>query len=264
MGADDFEPAPLERGRPARDCERPVSGLPPPPSSGRRYERRPSESLRSRGVDPSTIDLDALLDPEEVARIARRFIGAFTVRTHLDRYDLAIMLVAGLTAALVDWLVVNGAPTSLEQLREFRPDKEGLTSLLQGLTHVDSDNWLGDLSHASFDQQRSADGSTLPGFTPQTHRDLSLGHDPLLALIVGVRDVMNGSMTTQGGLGAFRTLAGSQLPVSDPYLAVMIVVAHLLSDAFTPMGLPAPGWTLVDTLQFGSFDTDGITAAAEA
>lgn len=221
------------------------------------------ESLRSRGVDPSSIDVDSLLDPEEVERIARRFVGSFTVRTHLDRYDLAIMLIAGLTAALVDWLVVNGAPTSLEQLRTFRPDKDGLTSFFRDHS-VDSDNWLGDLSHAAFDQQRGANGSALPGFTPTTHRDLSLGHDPLLALIVGVRDVMNGSMTTQGTPGAFRTLAGSQLPMSNPYLAVMIVVAHLISDAFTPMGLPAPGWTLVDTLQFGSFDTDGVTAAAES
>jgi hypothetical protein len=246
----------------AETLQRPAAGASASPQWDA-LRRQAEDALRARGVDPGLVDIDDLLDPDEVRRIARRFIGGFTVRAHLDRHDLAIMLIAGLAAALVDWLVVNGAPTSLEQLRKFRPDKDGLTSFFRDHA-VDSNNWLGDRAHASFDQQRSAGGSTLPGFTPTTHRDLSLGHDPLLALIVGVRDVMNGSMTTPGTLSDFRTLAGSQLPVSNPYLAVMIVVAHLLSDAFTPMGLPAPGWTLVNSLQFGSFDTDGVTAAAES
>ena len=91
------------------DLQRPAAGFAATPE-WEALRAQAEQSLRSRGVDPSTVDLDALLDPEEVARIARRFIGAFTVRTHLDRYDLAIMLIAGLAAALVDWLVVNGAP----------------------------------------------------------------------------------------------------------------------------------------------------------
>ena len=252
------EPAPLALvGLP--ELQRPATGFTATPE-WEALRAQAEQSLRSRGVDPSTIDLDALLDPEEVARIARRFIGAFTVRTHLDRYDLAIMLVAGLTAALVDWLVVNGSPTGIDQLREFRPDRDGLTAFFRKHS-VDSDNWLGDLSHASFDQQRSATGATLDGFRPQTHRDLSLGHDPLLALTVGVRDVMNGQMTIPGVFSAFREVAGSQAPVSSPYVAVAIVVAHLLSDAFTPMGIPAPGWTLVNSAQFGELGADDLSVA---
>lgn len=222
--------------------------------------RQAEASLRSRGIDPNDVDLDALLDPDEVARIARRFIGAFAVQAHLDRYDLAIMLVAGLTAALVDWLVVNGAPTNVEQLRDFRPDKHGLTSFFRHHS-VDSDNWLSHLSPAPFDQQRSASGATLPGFTPNTHRDLSLGHDPLLALVFGVRDVMNGTMTTTNQFGGFVSLAGSHAAVANPLEAVAIVVAHLLSDAFTPMGIPAPGWTLLDSLPFGSIGADHASVA---
>jgi hypothetical protein len=252
------EPAPLTLvGLP--ELQRPTTGFTATPE-WEALRAQAEQSLRSRGVDPSTIDLDALLDPEEVARIARRFIGAFTVRTHLDRYDLAIMLIAGLTAALVDRLVVNGAPTSVEQLRDFRPDRDGLTAFFREHS-VDSDNWLGDLSHASFDQQRSASGATLDGFRPQTHRDLSLGHDPLLTLTVGVRDVMNGQMTIPGTFSAFRQVAGSQAAVSNPFVAIMIVVAHLLSDAFTPMGIPAPGWTLVNSAQFGELGTDDLSVA---
>lgn len=219
-------------------------------------------SLRSRGIDPSSVDLDALLDPEEVERIARRFSGGFTVRTHLDRYDLAIMLIAGLTAALVDWLVVNGAPTSLQQLRHFRPNNDGLTGFFRDHS-LKSENWLSKYSPASFDQQRSATGAMLTGFRPQTHRDLSLGHDPLLALVVGVRDVLNGEMTVPGTFSAFRRVAGSQAPVDNPAVAVVIVVAHLLSDAFTPMGIPAPGWTLLNAAQFDPPGADDEAVAAK-
>ena len=66
---------------------------------------------------------------------------------------------------------------------------------------------------------------------------------------------MNGQMTIPGVFSAFREVAGSQAPVSNPFVAIMIVVAHLLSDAFTPMGIPAPGWTLVNSAQFGELGT---------
>ena len=93
------EPAPLSLvGLP--ELQRPATGFAATPE-WEALRAQAEQPLRSRGVDPSTIDLDSLLDPEEVARIARRFIGAFTVRTRLDRYDLAIMLIAGLTAGAV-------------------------------------------------------------------------------------------------------------------------------------------------------------------
>lgn len=72
---------------------------------------------------------------------------------------------------------------------------------------------------------------------------------------------MNGQMTIPGVFSAFREVAGSQAPVSSPYVAVAIVVAHLLSDAFTPMGIPAPGWTLVNSAQFGELGADDLSVA---
>ena len=236
---EEAEPAPLSLvGLP--ELQRPATGFTATPE-WEALRAQAEQSLRSRGVDPSTVDLDALLDPEEVARIARRFIGAFTVRTHLDRYDLAIMLVAGLTAALVDWLVVNGAPTSVEQLRDFRPDQDGLTAFFRDHS-VDSDNWLGDLSHASFDQQRSANGATLDGFRPQTPSRPQPGPRPAAGADRrsprrherADDDPRHVQRLPTGG-----RVAGSRSPT--PSSAIMIVVAHLLSDAFTPMGIPAPG-----------------------
>ena len=82
----------------AETLQRPAAGASVSPEWDA-VRRQAEDALRTRGVDPSLVDVDDLLDPEEIRRIARRFVGGFTVRAHLDRYDVAMILVAGLTAA---------------------------------------------------------------------------------------------------------------------------------------------------------------------
>ena len=231
------------------ELQRPATGFAATPE-WEALRAQAEQSLRSRGVDPSSIDLDALLDPEEVSRIARRFSGAFTVRTYLDRYDLAIMLVAGLTGALVECLVSNGAPTSIDDLRNFKPGNKGLTSFIQAHS-LDSKNELGRLAKAPYDQQWAEDGRFLPGVNPNNHRGISLGHDAMFMLTFGVHDLLTGDMSVLAP-GGLSTLPGSSPPVADLTTAVQRVVAHLLSDAYTTRGVQAPGWTLLNVLPYAS------------
>ena len=231
------------------ELQRPAPGVTATPE-WEALRAQAEQSLRSRGVDPSTVDLDSLLDPEEVERIARRFLGSFTVRTHLDRYDLAIMLIAGLTGALVEYLVVNGAPRSVDDLRNFKPRNEGLTSFIQ--THsLSSKNELSRLAKVPFDQQWAKDGTFLPGVNPNNHRGISLGHDAMSMLTFGVHDLLTGDMSVLAP-GGLSTLPGSSPPVADLTTAVQRVVAHLLSDAYTTRGVQAPGWTLLNVLPYAS------------
>ena len=247
LGAE-AEPAPLSLvGLP--ELQRPATGFAATPE-WEALRAQAEQSLRSRGVDPSTIDLDSILDPEEVARIARRFIGAFTVRTHLDRYDLAIMLIAGLTGALVEYLVVNGAPTSIDDLTKFQPRNKGLTKFIQA-NSLDSKNKLSRLAKVPFDQQWAKDGHFLPGVNPDNHRGISLGHDAMFMLTFGVHDLLTGDMSVLAP-GGLSTLPGSSAPVPDLTTAVQRVVAHLLSDAYTTRGVQAPGWTLLNVLPYAS------------
>jgi len=226
--------------------------------------RQAEDALRARGVDPGLVDIDDLLDPEEMRRIARRFSGGFTVRAHLDRYDLAIMLIAGLAAALVDY-VMMGSPTSLSELRTFKPKVDSPLTAFFHKHSVDSDNALSHMAPTSFDSQRyAASGNTIPGFRPQTHRDLTLGHDSLLGLVFGIKDIMSGDLTTFGKYGQIVVTVGFQAPAGSLLGAVVTEVAHLLSDAFTSMGLPAPGWTMLNSLQFEPAGAGGATIAARA
>ena len=255
-GSETARPRPLW----SAPLRRPTPDLPAAPE-WRELREHAAAALSARGIDPDSVGLDALLDPDEVRRLERRFRGGFTVQAHLDRYDLLIMLVAGLTAALVDYLVM-GAPLSLSDLRGFTPKDSPLTALFQGHS-IPSDNALGSVSHTSFDAQRFAgSGNQIPGFRPPTHRDLTIEHDPLLGLVFGVRDIMTGELTTFGEYGQLVVTAGSQAPVGNPLEAVLLEIAHLLSDAFTPMGIPAPGWTALNAWR--GFGEGGRATADQA
>lgn len=82
---------------------------------------------------------------------------------------------------------------------------------------------------------------------PRNHRLKSLGHDPLTGFFFGVRDLMRGTGTYLDN--------GNLIQISTDYdpvgliEAVLTQVSHLLSDAATPSGLPAPLFTL---LQLGA------------
>lgn len=74
-----------------------------------------AERLTAWGLDPGTVDLDALLDPTEAAAIHRAFSGGISIQTRLDAVDVAFVVVAGIAAAVVDFLVVRIPSTRAEK-----------------------------------------------------------------------------------------------------------------------------------------------------
>jgi hypothetical protein len=100
----------------------------------------------------------------------------------------------------------------------------------------------------------------VPGLGPRSHRFQSPGHDPILAWVFGVGDVLRGTFTAIGTDGS---LVVQSSPGIDPLLAgqglfvalleaLTRVGGHLLSDVATPAGLPAPLMPLAGFLRFGS------------
>jgi hypothetical protein len=178
------------------------------------------------------VDLDALLTGEEIRSIDRRFTDGFTVRSRLDGYDVLAAVAAGVTAALLDYLLVAV------------PTESGVTNRLKSLS-TDSDNWLAGVAKVPFDQVANVD---LSGFSPQSHRVQTFGHDPLLGWVYGTMDILRGSLTGVSRSGVVKTLdmgapAAGTLPV-----ALAIQAMHLVSDIVTPAGLQLPGWSALLTI----------------
>jgi hypothetical protein len=96
---------------------------------------------------------------------------------------------------------------------------------------------------------------------PWSHRLHSLGHDPLVGLVVGTIDIMRGGLTAISREGTVVILDGTGVGQYDPFIAFAWQIMHLFSDAFTKMGLPAPGWSLLQLFQVGSFGEKERTVA---
>ncbi len=225
-----------------------------------------TEQLVRRAVDPELVSLDELLDPDELARIEKRFSGGFELRCDLDRADVAAAITAGLVAALVDLLIVRIPQDTLAGSRglhdAFCEEGSALTKWMRG-NSIPHDNAMSRWCSASFDRVNLRDtGSTLSGSGGMTHRYHTLGHDPLLGLVFGTIDIMRGGLTGIDNAGHLVAIADTGS--AHPFLALPREIMHLLSDAPTRMGLPAPGWTLTGLAQFGAVGPQRLTVAEVA
>ena len=148
-----------------------------------------------------------------------------------DGWDYLITGLAGVVGALIDFFVVR------------IPSTRTLTSGLQKLITVDSNNVLAKWFKVPFDQVYQA------GLNPIDHRLHSLGHDPFLGLIFGTLDIIRGGTTGIAADGSLILTSGTSF-TSHPLLAPVIWLGHLLSDVATKMSLPVPGWGLTQLMQF--------------
>lgn len=211
-------------------------------------------NLREQGIDTQQIDLDGLLDPEEVKRLNRRHEGGFRIEADLDPYDIIVAVAAGLTAAVVDALVVR-IPADTKWYGDGKTlDGSPLTKALRELS-IDSDNWLGAWAEVAYDRVSGPQQQALR-MGPRTHRVQTFGHDPLLGLVFGTLDIMRGQMTAVapgGGVKIFDTAD----PVTNIFIAFATQIAHLLSDVPTNSGLPLPGWVALANIKSGKFGPNG-------
>ncbi len=214
--------------------------------------------LAVRGVDPNTISLDTLLDAEEVTSIERRFRGEFTLSARLDGYDVAAAAVAGLVAGLVDFFIAK-IPKDITYLGEYTQSGSPVTKWLHSLS-IPSDNWLAHHFKTSYDTVKPV-MSEIPGFSPKTHRLQTPGHDPLVGLVIGTIDIMRGGLTAVSKSGEVIILNNTGAAHYNPFTAMVWQIMHLISDGFTKMGLPLPGWSLLQLLQVGNFGEKERTVA---
>ncbi len=177
-------------------------------------------------------DLDALLTTGEIADIERRFDDGFTARSRIDRYDVLAAVAAGVTAALLDYIIVAV------------PKRSSLTGALRSLA-VDSDNWLSGVAKVPFDRVAGVD---LSGFAPQSHRVQTFGHDPLLGWVYGTMDILRGSLTGVSRSGVVKVLDVGGAPTGNLAVALGLQAMHLVSDVITPAGLQLPGWSALLTV----------------
>lgn len=95
--------------------------------------------------------------------------------------------------------------------------------------------------------------SDIIGLMPKSHRLHSLAHDPSMAgLIWGIKNIVSGTFTCIDKNGCLVVEKVAETDFLKLFTAPILWFGHLLSDVFTRMGLPIPGWSYLQLLQIGS------------
>lgn len=210
--------------------------------------------------DVNFTDIFTEKEIEENFEVINKLNKEFNDIHKLDNIDWAICIVMGLLAAAIDIILVgipekgidgSKAGTMSNWIRskfdEAIPEKE--------ITRLER------ISKVPYDASMNVDNKGNPitdtyvdGLTPYFHRLVSLGHDPFLGLVIGVLDVLSGSMTTIDRKGK---IVRQVMPIYEDRVeesisrAIVKVINHFKSDINTSMGLPAPLMGVFNLFQFG-------------
>ena len=203
--------------------------------------------------------LESIFTEDELQRNSQeiRMLNAeYNQIHHLDKYDVTISAAAGMLGAAVDILLVGipqktseglkGAPLS-NYVRDWF-DKKFPEEEMKKLANSK-------VSKVPYDAQDNRNTTIhVEGLSAYYHRLLSLGHNPLLGLIFGVADILNGKMTTidkEGKIVSQIMENYADRKETDVFVAIAKQIIHFKSDIITSMGLPDPMMGLFNLLQFG-------------
>lgn len=225
-----------------------------------------AEAERSVG---SECDIENLFTEEELRAnhlAIKKLNDDFNALHRLDRYDIGIAALAGILGSVVDILMV-GIPQKGYDGLEAGPLADHVRAWFDQKFPEEEMQKLANSkeSKVPFDAQDNRNTREyVVGLSAYYHRLLSLGHDPLLGFVVGVLDIMNGSMTTidkEGKLVSQIMENYGNRRETELFAAIAKQIAHLKSDLTTSMGLPAPLMGLFNLLQFGSIGEEEQTIA---
>lgn len=214
---------------------------------------------------PGEVSVSDLLSDSEIAKsneFINRIRAKYDLEHKLDALDWGIAGIAGAISALVDIFLVK-MPSTAGKLGGAGTKGGWLSDTIKNkLKNMYSPEQIRELEKkfgVPYDPSTSKNlAKKVEGLGPRSHRFQSLGHDPILGFIFGIRDIMQGKFTAIDKFGKVivQDIAGAEKGVSF-FQALVTQIGHLKSDIGTPAGLPAPFMPLFQLLQFG--DIDGRT-----
>jgi hypothetical protein len=237
---------------------------------------RPWDELvaEAKALEPGEMSISDVLSADDAESLRARLDGwgaEFVALHKLETYDYVVAGVAGLLAGLADVFLVQvpshpgflGGPAS-EGGWLHNVVKDGFGKLLP----PDKIAALEKAYKVSYDAcTNSKLSKTVAGLGPRSHRLTSLGHDPILGWIFGVRDILTGQFTAIGKDGRIvvQSVAGFEPAELGLHIFKELIAAfrsvggHMVSDIATSAGLPPPLFSLLQFLQVG--DIKGRTVA---
>lgn len=231
----------------------------------------------AQDVIKGPVSFESLLTPQEIELVCAKHdaigseLGWFS---SLDRYDVSIAVASGLLAGLLDVFLV-GVPAHPGFLGSKSAEGGWLSNLFKDKsTQILSPGRIKDFERAykvCYDPSTNSSlAKKISGLGPRTHRFQSLGHDPLLGFIFGVKDQLSGSFTAFDKTGHLITqnVASPLFNGEEVFVSIANALAtqlgHLASDVSTKAGLPAPLMPLLMFIQTGKIGKHAYTVGEVA
>lgn len=199
---------------------------------------------------------------EEIKRINKDFRNLYK----LDKNDIMLSVVAGLVAGMADVLLIGIPHSSFNGGDQPAPLSDYVREKLNELIPPGENETLS-ISKVPFDAQDNRNTAIrVEGLSSYYHRQVQLGHDPLLGFVFGVFDIMTNHMTTIDATGKIVSQYMSSYEdrvEKNLFEAIAKEFCHLKSDVTTPAGLPVPFMSLFNLCQFGESLTDQHVTISE-
>lgn len=184
--------------------------------------------------------------------------------------DYIVASLSGGLAAVIDIFLVKIPKDTIIVRNGERLLQEGgyLTEILRSIgldENGKASQWITTLeNHFKVPYDKSVDPDII-GLNPRSHRLHSLAHDPSVAgLIWGIKDIVSGTFSCIDKNGCLVVEKVTEAGFEKLFTAPILWLGHLLSDVFTKMGIPIPGWSYLQLLQFGSLGEKQRTIAEVA
>jgi hypothetical protein len=216
---------------------------------------------------PNDINFNDIFTPQEIAEhiaYIAQLNEEFNAVHRLDKIDIIIPAVAGILGGSIDCLLGGFA-----KMESGKSVPGTLSNFVQDLFDKalppEKIKELEALAKTTYDAQDNRNTTIyVDTLSSYFHRFLQLGHDPILAFIFGVLDMLRGTMTTIDYKGKFAIQIMenySDRKAANLFEAIAKVFLHMLSDVNTPAGLPVPFMALFNKLQIGSIGGEKLNIA---
>lgn len=173
--------------------------------------------------------------------------------TPWDRWDYSAVPLAVLVGALLDYFLVatpgknfKGKPQRGSPLTKWMKEQSKKLAPMSGSDDIERNafqQWVAELTTVAEKHAKVPYDLISPkdGLTPGVHRLATPGHDPVLGLVFGVKDIMCGTCTFIDKDGNWRVIDHPGFEGEGNILkALVTVIVHGFSDVFTTQGLPPP------------------------
>lgn len=207
------------------------------------------KSLKENAFD--FLPLEAMLTEKDLETLKSE---KYSVQYKWDKWDYIFVGVAGVLAALSDYFLVKipkqikyeGVPQQGSPITAFL--KKTINS--KGGEESWFSDWANNLEKTCKVPYDAIKDSGLKGIGGRTHRFQTFGHDPILGLVMGVLDILRGTITgfSYDSLTGIHKIVTNNIGVDVQESLITTILkqlGHLASDVGTPDGLQPPFFTLL-------------------